>query len=350
MLKPLALSLLIFTTNTAWAAENNNLKPLFDNTFANMTYPQVAGNYLVYNQRIQSNHQIMRLNRDALHGKNKSISANFTNEVVRNGIAFANGDVAYVSNRLGRLSPWLSHEKRETVLGAGIFQNLLLPNHVDASSDAKTWVFDSTLETTRTPRLHNQFIDERLHIQLLGQNWRMYHSKLWAFKSGYAETKTGLNNNFQQPYLFSFSRGNNEITMLGDGFDASLSQDGQRMVFVREDNGNFDLWMQNIGGSGLKRLTTNTYADIEPSLSPDGKRVVFVSNRDSRGEVSQTFIHVLNIKTGEVKAVTSGLEVIDGGPAWLDDNTIIFHSNRDPKSANNSTVDNWRLWTVALPK
>jgi len=119
MLKPLALSLLIFTTNTAWAAENNNLKPLFDNTFANMTYPQVAGNYLVYNQRIQSNHQIMRLNRDALYGDNKSISADFTNEVVRNGIAFANGDIAYVSNRLGRLSPWLSHEKREIVLGAG---------------------------------------------------------------------------------------------------------------------------------------------------------------------------------------------------------------------------------------
>ncbi|MDQ6983109.1 MAG: hypothetical protein Q9M44_00175, partial [Ghiorsea sp.] len=84
MLKPLALSLLIFTTNTAWAAENNNLKPLFDNTFANMTYPQVAGNYLVYNQRIQSNHQVMRLNRDALHGKNRSISADLTNEVVRN--------------------------------------------------------------------------------------------------------------------------------------------------------------------------------------------------------------------------------------------------------------------------
>ena len=315
-----------------------------------MTYPSVADDYLVYSQRINQSHQIIRLQREDLYGKAKGISTHFVNEVVRNGIAFANGDIAYVSNRLGNIAPWLSYEQHEIVLGAGVFQNLLLPNHVDASSDAKIWVFDSTLETTRTPRLSNQFMDERLHIQLLGQNWRMYHSKLWAFKSGYSETKTGLNNSFQQPRLFSFKRGSNEITMLSNGFDASLSQDGKRMVFVRETNGNFDLWLQNTDGSGLKQLTTNTYADVEPSLSPDGKRVVFVSNRNSRGDVLQTFIHTLDIASGEITTVTSGLGVIDGGPAWLDDSTIIFHSNRDPKAPNTDTVDNWRLWTVALPK
>ncbi|HID36865.1 MAG TPA: hypothetical protein EYP39_05745 [Ghiorsea sp.] len=336
---------LSFFVQPAWA---ENLTPLYSSPLANMTYPSVAGEYLVYTQRVNQEHQIMRLHRTDLYGTAKDISTRFTNEVVRNGVALSNGDIAYVSNRLGHVAPWLSHEHQETTLATGAFQALLVPNHLDVS--AQTWVFDSTLETTRTPRIINQFTDQRLHHELLGQAWRMYHSKLWTFKSSYPQTQQGLSNRFQQAYLFSFQRGENEVSMLSDGFDASLSQDGKRMVFVRETNGNFDLWLQNSDGSGLKQLTTNTYADVEPSLSPDGKRVVFVSNRNSRGDVLQTFIHTLDIASGKVTTITSGLGVIDGGPAWLDDNTIIFHSNRDPKAPNTDTVDNWRLWTVPLPK
>ena len=351
MFKTLFVALSLLPTSSLYAASPPSTpKPLFDTAYVNMTYPSVAGDYLVYSQRINQAHQIMRLNRNDLYGQAHNVSATFTKEVVRNGIAFANGEMAYVSNRLGNIVPWTSQGKGETTLGAGIFQNLLLPNHIDASSDGKTWVFDSTLEPTRTPRLSGQFMDDRLHIQLLGQSWRMYHSKLWAYKSGYAETQKGLINKFQQPQLFTFKRGSNDLTMLGDGFDASLSADGKRMVFVRETEGNFDIWMQNTDGSGLKQLTTNTYADVEPSFSPDGKHITFVSNRDSRGDVTQTFIYTLELATGKIQTITSGLGSIDGGPTWLDNNTIIFHSNRDPNSPNNNTVDNWRLWTVALPK
>ncbi len=346
----LATLALVCTTSTLASAQPLTPKPLFDTAYVNMTYPQVSGDYLVYNQRIKTSHQIMRLNRNHLYDQAQEMSKHDAGKVVRNAIALAHGRVAYVNNRLGHLMPWLATAEYETSIGMGIFQNLLLPNHIEASDDAKIWVFDSTLEPTRTPRIINQFNDERLHTQLLGQNWRMYHSKLWAYKSGYPETKTGLNNKFQQPYLFTFSRGNNEVTMLNQGFDASLSPDGQRMVFVRETHGNFDLWMQNIDGTGQKRLTTNTYADVEPSFSPDGQRIAFVSNRDSHGDITQTFIYTLELATGKITTVTSGMGTIDGGPDWLDNNTIIFHSNRNPKSPSAEAVDNWRLWTVALPK
>jgi Tol biopolymer transport system component len=44
---------------------------------------------------------------------------------------------------------------------------------------------------------------------------------------------------------------------------------------------NFEIYMINIDGSGLQRLTNNTYFDSFPMLSPDGKTLAFASNRDA---------------------------------------------------------------------
>lgn len=348
MKKILAISFAVISASSAYAQEQPQL--LFNSPMIDITYPDVMGDYLVYSQRVHKTHQIMQLNRHQLNGAAKHVDAAFTNEVVRYGAAMANGDIAFVSNRLGALTPWFASEHAQVAMHPGMFQSLLMPNHLEVSANGDTWVFDSSLEPSRAPRIGKQFTNKKLDRELQGQAWRMYHERLWLKKSGYPKTEEGMDNTFAQPQLFVMYPDNNSLTMLGDGFDATLSQDGKSMVFVRETHGNFDLWMQNLDGTGLKRLTKNIYADVEPSLSPDGQRVVFVSNRDSRGDVLQTFIHVLNIATGEVKVVTSGMGVTDGGPTWLDNNTIIFHSNRDPKAPNTDTVDNWRLWTVALPK
>jgi len=342
----ITFALLFLFANSAWAG----IQPVFDSPRTSMVYPSVSGDYLVYSQRVGQSYQVMRVKKDALYRSAKDISPSLNKEIIRSGVAIADGSIAYVSNRTGIILPWLPLQHHETAVATGIFQGLLMPNHLDVSSDGKTWVFDSSLESTRSPRLRKQFIDGRLAPQLLGQAWRMYHDKYWAIKTGYPHTKSGQKNKFFQPEIFMFKRGSSDISMLGNGFDASLSHDGKSMVFVRETNGNFDIWMQNTDGTGSKRLTKNTFADVEPALSPDGQHVAFVSNRNSNGDVLQTFIHVLNIATGEIKALTSGMGVVDGAPAWLNNNTIIFHSNRDLKARNTDTVDNWHLWTVALPK
>jgi len=44
---------------------------------------------------------------------------------------------------------------------------------------------------------------------------------------------------------------------------------------------NFELYLINIDGSGLTRLTHNTYFDSFPMFSPDGKYLAFASNRDA---------------------------------------------------------------------
>ena len=44
---------------------------------------------------------------------------------------------------------------------------------------------------------------------------------------------------------------------------------------------NFDLYLVNLDGSGLERVTTSPEFDAFPMFSPDGKRLVFASNRNA---------------------------------------------------------------------
>jgi hypothetical protein len=113
-LLPILLSMLLSTT--LWAGSTPSL--LFENSFADMTYPSATGNYMVYNQRVGKNHQIMQIRRDDLYGAAKDVSANFEQEVVKYGAALSNGDFAYVSNRTGQIIPWLHHNKQEVAVQA----------------------------------------------------------------------------------------------------------------------------------------------------------------------------------------------------------------------------------------
>ncbi|RME43238.1 MAG: hypothetical protein D6796_13390, partial [Caldilineae bacterium] len=59
----------------------------------------------------------------------------------------------------------------------------------------------------------------------------------------------------------------------------ALSPDGKRVAFMSNREDNWDIYVINIDGSGLKRLTTDAAQDGLPVWSPDGKAIAFVSNR-----------------------------------------------------------------------
>ena len=60
----------------------------------------------------------------------------------------------------------------------------------------------------------------------------------------------------------------------------------ERIFFHSDrDGGNVEVYVVNLDGTGLARLTNNPAVDFHPSRSPDGSRILFLSNRDGDAEV-----------------------------------------------------------------
>jgi Tol biopolymer transport system component len=89
--------------------------------------------------------------------------------------------------------------------------------------------------------------------------------------------------------------GSNKRRLLHNGatnWAPSWHPDGKRIIFssnmddwhadIGKFGHNFELYLINIDGTGLERITFNTVFDSFPMFSPDGKKIVFGSNRNSQ--------------------------------------------------------------------
>ena len=73
-------------------------------------------------------------------------------------------------------------------------------------------------------------------------------------------------------------------------FAPSWHPDGKRLIFssnmddwhadIKKYGHNFELYLVNIDGTGLERITYNNVFDSFPMFSPDGKKLVWASNRN----------------------------------------------------------------------
>ncbi len=73
--------------------------------------------------------------------------------------------------------------------------------------------------------------------------------------------------------------------------DPQVSPDNARVVFVRRktdleaNRGRTDLWLVNLDGQGMRRLTSHEAGDWNPRWSPDGKTIWFLSTRSGSSQV-----------------------------------------------------------------
>jgi len=113
----------------------------------------------------------------------------------------------------------------------------------------------------------------------------------------------------------------------------SYSPDGKHIVFSGFADGITDLYVVDVDGKNLRRLTSDRYADEMPSWSPDGTHIAFATDRASTdlptlklGKM-QIAVYDLQSGTSEVLPGQKGLSI---NPVWSPDGkSIAYVSDRN---------------------
>ncbi len=109
----------------------------------------------------------------------------------------------------------------------------------------------------------------------------------------------------------------------------SFSPDGQNIVFSGMKQGTSDLYVTPTAGGELRRLTQDSYGDLQPQWSPDGRTIAFISDRGEDTDfdilkIGKLRVSLLDVATGEV-AVVPRQEGLSINPQWSPDGTSLAY-------------------------
>ena len=98
----------------------------------------------------------------------------------------------------------------------------------------------------------------------------------------------------------------------------SVSPDGNFIVYASNASGNWDIYLQRVGGRNAQNLTSDSEGrDDQPVFSPDGESIAFVSDRDG-----STGIFVMGATGESVRRLTD----IGANPTWSPTGTEVLFS------------------------
>jgi TolB protein len=103
--------------------------------------------------------------------------------------------------------------------------------------------------------------------------------------------------------------------------NASLSSDGDWVVFTSWRGGSADIWRVRTDGTGLERLIDDPAFDDQAALAPDGRKLAFVSSRGG-----QVDLWLLDLETNSLARITDDA-VGDFRPAWSPDGEWLAFSS-----------------------
>ena len=128
------------------------------------------------------------------------------------------------------------------------------------------------------------------------------------------------------------------ITLLASDNNPAWSPDGKKLVFMSDRDGDIEIYVVSVDGTGLRRLTNSPGRDAHPAFSRDGTKIAFQSPRGER----QPQIYVMNADGSQQTRLTD-LTGFSGVPDWSpDDKQIAFQINLNP------TLDppHWQLFRM----
>lgn len=138
--------------------------------------------------------------------------------------------------------------------------------------------------------------------------------------------------------LWLFQSETNRFTQLVPGLFPDIRDD--KIVFCSDKSGNYDIWVLNLEENSVFMETQLTYDegwDYDPAFSPDGTKIAYVSHRSGNSD-----IWIMDIDgTNEMQLTFNPMT--DRRPQWVDNNTIIFQSNRE---LGKDGKPSWDIWEI----
>ncbi len=98
-----------------------------------------------------------------------------------------------------------------------------------------------------------------------------------------------------------------------------ISPDGKKIAFVVSVGNQMDLYVRDVEGGNLKRLTRDRAVEASPAWSPDSRELCYVSNVNGRPR-----LYIINAAGGSPRRVPGVLGSESVSPAWSKDNKIAY--------------------------
>ena len=109
----------------------------------------------------------------------------------------------------------------------------------------------------------------------------------------------------------------------------TFSPDGRRIAFVGATGERSDVYVMNVDGSGLRRLTNDLYGDAQPSWSPDGRYIAVASERGAQSDLAELRfgswrISLIDVASGSIEVIP-GQDGHNLNPQWSPDSRAVAY-------------------------
>jgi Tol biopolymer transport system component/predicted Ser/Thr protein kinase len=123
----------------------------------------------------------------------------------------------------------------------------------------------------------------------------------------------------------------------GEELFPTLSPDGKSVAYSNRSSGNWDIYLQRVGGGNAVNLTKDSAVDdTQPSFSPNGEALAFRSERQGGG------IFLMGATGESVRRLTD----FGYNPVWSPDGTLILFATESVAANPQARGVTSELWTV----